>query len=77
VGSSNESGTWSHRSPIPDEVLAGVEDAALFRSTDAGLTWSELSGLRTHTTGSAWQPGAGGMCLHTILLEPAPTRCEW
>ena len=54
----------------PDEVLAGVEDAALFRSTDAGVTWTELSGLRTHTTGSAWAPGAGGMCLHTILLDP-------
>jgi photosystem II stability/assembly factor-like uncharacterized protein len=55
----------------PDEVLAGVEDAALFRSTDAGQTWTELSGLRTHTTGSAWQPGAGGMCLHTIIVDPS------
>ncbi|MGD0799417.1 MAG: sialidase family protein [Acidobacteriaceae bacterium] len=53
----------------PDEVYAGVEDAALFHSTDAGSTWTELSGLRTHTTGSAWAPGAGGMCLHTILLD--------
>jgi photosystem II stability/assembly factor-like uncharacterized protein len=55
----------------PDEVYAGVEDAALFHSTDAGVTWTELSGLRTHTTGSAWSPGAGGMCLHTILLDRA------
>ena len=54
----------------PDTVLAGVEDAALFRSTDAGQTWTELPGLRQHTTGSAWQPGAGGLCLHTILLDP-------
>jgi len=54
----------------PDEVLAGVEDAALFRSTDGGQSWAELSGLRTHTTGSAWQPGAGGMCLHTIIVDP-------
>jgi photosystem II stability/assembly factor-like uncharacterized protein len=54
----------------PDEVLAGVEDAALFRSEDGGNSWSELSGLRTHTTGSAWQPGAGGMCLHTIIVDP-------
>ncbi len=52
-----------------DTVYAGVEDAALFRSTDGGKSWSELSGLRTHTTGSSWQPGAGGMCLHTILLD--------
>ncbi len=54
----------------PDTVLAGVEDAALFRSTDAGNTWQELSGLRQHSTGSAWQPGAGGMCLHTIIESP-------
>jgi photosystem II stability/assembly factor-like uncharacterized protein len=53
-----------------DTVYAGVEDAALFRSTDAGATWHELSGLREHSTGSAWMPGAGGMCLHTILLDP-------
>jgi len=53
----------------PDTVYAGVEDAALFRSTDAGKTWDELSGLRTHPTASTWAPGAGGMCLHTILLD--------
>jgi photosystem II stability/assembly factor-like uncharacterized protein len=54
----------------PDTVYAGVEDAALFRSTDGGQTWQEVSGLRGHGTGSRWQPGAGGMCLHTILLDP-------
>ncbi len=54
----------------PDTVLAGVEDAAIFRSSDAGVTWSELSGLRGHETGSQWQPGAGGMCLHTIIQSP-------
>ena len=54
----------------PDTVYAGVEDAALFRSTDAGQTWQELPGLRGHGTGSRWQPGAGGMCLHTIILDP-------
>ncbi len=54
----------------PDTVYAGVEDAALFRSTDGGQNWHELSGLRTHGTGSSWQPGAGGMCLHTIILDP-------
>jgi hypothetical protein len=55
----------------PDTVLAGVEDAALFRSSDAGVSWQELSGLRGHDTGSQWQPGAGGMCLHTIIQSPA------
>jgi photosystem II stability/assembly factor-like uncharacterized protein len=55
----------------PDTVYAGVEDAALFRSTDGGETWCELSGLRSHGTGPQWQPGAGGMCLHTILLDPS------
>src|SRR3954466_11216386 len=55
----------------PDTVYAGVEDAALVRSTDAGQTWHELSGLREHPTGAQWQPGAGGMCLHTILLDPS------
>ena len=55
----------------PDTVYAGVEDAALFQSTDAGQTWRELPGLRNHGTGSQWQPGAGGLCLHTIILDPA------
>ena len=55
----------------PDTVYAGVEDAALFRSTDGGQSWHELSGLRGHPSGASGQPGAGGMCLHTILLDPA------
>ena len=54
----------------PDTVLAGVEDAALFRSVDGGQSWSEVPGLREHGSGPAWQPGAGGMCLHTILPDP-------
>ena len=58
-----------------ETVYAGVEDAALFRSTDGGHHWEELSGLRGHGTGPHWQPGAGGMCLHTILLDPTdPAR---
>jgi photosystem II stability/assembly factor-like uncharacterized protein len=53
-----------------DTVYAGVEDAALFRSTDAGASWHELPGLRGHGSGPHWQPGAGGMCLHTIVQHP-------
>jgi len=53
-----------------DTVYAGVEDAALFKTTDGGQSWTELSGLRKHGSGPHWQPGAGGMCLHTILLHP-------
>jgi hypothetical protein len=67
-----------HLEPSPvevDTVYAGVEDAALFRSTDGAQTWQEVAGLRGHGTGPQWQPGAGGLCLHTILLDPAdPAR---
>src|SRR6516225_617852 len=50
----------------PDKVYAGVEDAALFESTDGAKTWHELPALRTHPSAGEWAPGAGGMCLHTI-----------
>ncbi len=53
----------------PDVVYAGAEDAALFRSGDGGASWQELDGLREQHS-AAWQPGAGGMCLHSILLDP-------
>ena len=54
----------------PDTVYAGVEDAAMFRTTDGGHHWHELPGLREHGSGAKWQPGAGGMGLHTIILDP-------
>ncbi len=61
----------------PDTVFAGVEDAAIFRSTDGGENWHELPGLRGHGTGPKWQPGAGGMCLHTIILDPSNAQRMW
>lgn len=54
----------------PDLVYAGIEDAGLFRSADGGASWQELPGLREHSTGDTWQPGAGGLCLHTIMQHP-------
>ena len=53
-----------------DTLLAGTADAALFRSTDGGASWTELPALRRHPTGSEWHPGAAGLCLHTILADP-------
>jgi photosystem II stability/assembly factor-like uncharacterized protein len=61
----------------PNTVYAGVEDAAIFRSTDGGENWQELPGLRGHGTGPKWQPGAGGMCLHTIILDPGNPKRMW
>jgi photosystem II stability/assembly factor-like uncharacterized protein len=58
----------------PDTVYAGVEDAALFQSTDAGQSWKELAGLRGHGSGPTWAPGAGGLGLHTILLDPKNSK---
>jgi photosystem II stability/assembly factor-like uncharacterized protein len=66
-----------HLEPSPadaDTVYAGVEDAALFRTADGGQTWQELPGLRCHGSGASWSPGAGGLCLHTILLDPSDAR---
>jgi photosystem II stability/assembly factor-like uncharacterized protein len=53
----------------PDTVYAGVEDAAIFKTTNGGKTWQELSALRS-AKGNLWQPGAGGMAVHTIILDP-------
>ena len=58
----------------PDNVYAGVEDAAMFHTTDGGKSWQELPGMRGHGTGSRWQPGAGGLGLHTIILDPQNSK---
>ena len=57
-----------------DTVYAGVEDAAMFRSTDGGQSWHELAGLRGHGSGPSWSPGAGGLGLHTILQDPTDPK---
>ena len=61
----------------PDTVFAGAEDAALFKSTDGGQNWQELTGLRRHETAPNWAPGAGGLCLHTILFDPTNANRMW
>jgi hypothetical protein len=63
-----------HLEPSPDDpdtVYAGVEDAALFRSSNGGTSWQELASLRGHESGPDWQPGAGGLCLHTVVIDPS------
>ncbi len=55
----------------PKTLYCGVEPAALFRSDDAGETWSLVNGLYDHPHRPQWQPGGGGLCLHTILPDPA------
>ena len=57
----------------PDTCYAGVEDAAIFKTSDGGKTWNELPGLRTHESGPNWAPGAGGMAVHTIIIDPSNT----
>lgn len=57
----------------PDTIWAGAEDAALFKSVDGGASWAEMPGLR-QVRGAEWMPGAGGLGLHTILLDPVDKR---
>jgi photosystem II stability/assembly factor-like uncharacterized protein len=58
----------------PDVMWCGVEPAALFRSDDAGESWSPVEGLLGHEHRPRWQPGGGGLCLHTIVLDPVNPR---
>jgi len=61
----------------PDALYAGVEPAGLFRSRDGGATWEHIEGLTNHRTRSEWQPGAGGLCLHSIVPHPTDTSRVW
>ncbi len=68
---------WQIALGHPDEsntLYAGVEPAALFKSTDAGATWSLVRGLYDHPHRSQWMPGGGGLCLHTILPDPSNNK---
>ena len=58
-------------------VYAGVEPAALFRSEDGGDTWREVAGLASHPTREKWLPGLGGLCLHSIVLDPSRHDRMW
>ena len=60
-----------------DGLYAGVEPAGLFRSTDGGLTWAHVPGLREHPTRPTWQPGGGGLILHTIVPHPSDAQKMW
>ena len=61
----------------PDTLFAGVDEAGLFTSRDGGLTWTEVTGLTQHSTRSEWAPGNGGLCLHTILVDPTNADRMW
>ena len=60
-----------------DTLYCGVEPAALFKSTDAGETWSIDRGLFDHPHRTQWSPGGGGLCLHTILPDPSNPKRMW
>ena len=66
-GHASQPGTW----------YAGVDDAALFISRDDARTWTELSGLTSHPTRPRWTPGFGGLCLHSVLVDPTNARRLW
>jgi photosystem II stability/assembly factor-like uncharacterized protein len=61
----------------PDTMYAGVDEAGLFASQDGGLTWEEVTGLTGHDTREEWAPGNGGLCLHTILVDPTNSQRMW
>ena len=72
---SRRSGRWRRRPTAA--ILAGVEPAGLFRSDDGGATWRHVEGLTNHRTRPTWEPGAGGLILHTIIPHPTDTDRTW
>lgn len=65
------------RGPRPGRIYAGVADAALYVSDDDGASWREIEGLTRHPSRPHWQPGNGGLCLHTILVDPVDPKRMW
>ena len=65
------------RDEEPAVMYCGVEPAALFKSEDHGVTWQEVTGLSNHPTRDQWQPGFGGLCLHSIVLDPSDSGRMW
>lgn len=65
------------RAGEPGVVYAGVEPAALFRSDDGGSTWGEMTSLSKHPTRPRWQPGFGGLCLHSMVLDLSSAKRMW
>ena len=65
------------RADEPQTLYAGVDPASLWESRDGGLTWSMNEGLANHPTRAEWNPGAGGLCLHTIVVDPANRDRMW
>lgn len=61
----------------PERFYAGVEEAGLFVSKDCGRSWQEIDALTRHPTRPGWFPGNGGLCLHTILIDPSNPQRIW
>ena len=61
----------------PGVMYVGVQPAAIFRSGDSGDTWKEVTGLSTHPTRDQWQPGLGGLCLHSMVIDPRDPNRFW
>jgi photosystem II stability/assembly factor-like uncharacterized protein len=67
---------WS-LAPNAGRLYAGVEPAGLFQSEDGGQSWSHVAGLRDHPSRPQWQPGGGGLILHSIVPHPNDTKRIW
>ncbi len=76
AGESKITTIWN-LTPADGILYAGVEPAGLFSSRDRGQTWSHVKGLREHPSRPEWQPGAGGLCLHSIAVHPTDPKRMW